>query len=335
MRRKDSLEPEITVVMEYLWFWSYLSVPEKLSSSIRSLSPKTKIVILTDDLHYIRQKLINNEMYDHLTQAIYSDAKDYEYAIQKRELSVYANADHVIGVTEYDTGVLSSMLVPLNVPVSLVRFRHNLTKETLSSFNSLPTYSNRKGICFLGNGNNPTNQIALNFFFKQVYPLVFRQTTPTMSMMNITFHLVGTVPQDRYASFMEQMTADEKKTIDIIPFLNQNDLVKLLQRCRVMIAPIRATTGVNTKIIYVLMAGIPVVTTNIGARGIDIDEKPAALAIAPEDTAQSYADTLIRTYSDAQYWTNLLQNSLRAASIFENTRNFEKDLNHVLQQLSI
>ena len=77
-----------------------------------------------------------------------------------------------------------------------------------------------------------------------------------------------------------------------------------------MLAPLRYGAGVKGKITQSLSMGLPVVTTNIGAEGINfIDNQNVLLAESPEKFAQK----AIKVYQDSILWNSLSKNSLDLA----------------------
>src|SRR5204862_7311427 len=80
-----------------------------------------------------------------------------------------------------------------------------------------------------------------------------------------------------------------------------------------LIAPIRFGTGINTKNLQALAHGLPVVTTSIGAEGLQlIDNQHALIADSPNE----FAANVVKICSNSELWELLSTNgqSLIAAN---------------------
>jgi len=78
------------------------------------------------------------------------------------------------------------------------------------------------------------------------------------------------------------------------------DLRTVYESSRVVIVPLRFGAGVKNKTVEALQYGVPVVTTSIGAEGIDV---PAGLApmVVADDPAE-FATAVIRLLTDGHEW---------------------------------
>src|SRR4029078_2440710 len=77
---------------------------------------------------------------------------------------------------------------------------------------------------------------------------------------------------------------------------------------RLSVAPLRYGAGIKGKINTSLAFGDPVVTTTVGAEGMNlVDAEDALIA----DTPGGFADSVVAVYSDAGIWSRLAGNGLR------------------------
>ena len=77
-----------------------------------------------------------------------------------------------------------------------------------------------------------------------------------------------------------------------------------------MLAPLRFGAGVKGKITQSLARGLPIVTTPIGAEGINlVDSKNCMIAEKPED----FAKKAVQVYTDEKLWEKLSVNGLEIA----------------------
>ena len=71
--------------------------------------------------------------------------------------------------------------------------------------------------------------------------------------------------------------------------------------------PLRYGAGVKGKIGTSMAAGLPVITTSVGAEGMGIVNKKHCLI---EDDPQKFAQAILKLYEDEKLWNNLRENGL-------------------------
>jgi rhamnosyltransferase len=132
----------------------------------------------------------------------------------------------------------------------------------------------REGVLYVGNFQNLPNVDALEYFLLDIWPLV-RLRRPEARLT-----VAGANPSKRVLRFDGH---DGVEVVGSVP-----DLRPYYHRHRLMVAPIRAGSGTRLKILEAFAAGLPVVSTILGAEGIDcrngrhllIADQPAAFADA-------------------------------------------------------
>ena len=80
------------------------------------------------------------------------------------------------------------------------------------------------------------------------------------------------------------------------------DVDPIFQSCRVFIAPLRFGAGMKGKIGQALSYGLPVVTTPIGAEGMNLKNGSEAIIA---DGAREFVAALISVYNDSALWQRL------------------------------
>ena len=80
------------------------------------------------------------------------------------------------------------------------------------------------------------------------------------------------------------------------------DLQPLLDGARLMVAPLRYGAGMKGKITQALAVGLPVVTTPIGAEGLESEDEDCMLIA---DDPQELAAHVVRAYRDNELWWRL------------------------------
>jgi GT2 family glycosyltransferase len=260
-----------------LAFWN---LAEQYMPLIRRYSPKTRIIVDSIDLHFVRQA--RGTFAPH-TRGWESRTLDARYAdAMVRELNVYAEADLVLTVSQKEADVVNDLTgdrrkawsVPLtdDLPVS-----------------ELPLEA-RRGILFLGNFRHPPNVEALEFLCREVVPLLDEQLLEEHPIW-----VVGTGLDDRI-----RLIADTLRHIHMIGWVPYT--TPYLHRARISAVPLLHGAGMKSKMVQSLMAATPAVSTNIGVEGMRlVDEEHVLVANSPREVA----DGITRLLTDDALWQKL------------------------------
>ncbi|HID99220.1 MAG TPA: glycosyltransferase [Thiotrichaceae bacterium] len=239
---------------------------------LRLLSPKTVIFYDTVDIHYIREQ----------RQAeIENDPKRAEnaQATKRKELSNCLLADSVITVTDDDAKHLQEELPQL--VYSVIPNIHQL--------HPLPEtpYAQREGLVFIGNYNHQPNEDGMYYFVETVLPKIQAR------LPDIRLYLIG-------SNMKEKMKALANETVKVIGWVDQVE-PEFAQR-RVFVSYLRYGAGMKGKLGQALSLGLPVVTTQIGAEGMGLEEGETALIA---DEPEAFAEAVSRLYTDSTLWEKL------------------------------
>jgi glycosyltransferase involved in cell wall biosynthesis len=144
----------------------------------------------------------------------------------------------------------------------------------------------RPRLLFVGNfagGDNSPNGDAVLFFLREIWPAVLK------AVPEAEFQIVG-----RTSSTVQQFAAG-KSNILLSGFVD--DLADIYAQATAAVAPIRFGTGTRIKILEAFAHGCPVVSTPIGAEGIDaVDGTEIALA----DGAEAFADRCVELLTNVE-----------------------------------
>lgn len=133
-------------------------------------------------------------------------------------------------------------------------------------------------ILFLGSFRHTPNQEALTWFVEQVLPLVLAEEPRARVLV------VGSEPPP-LSSFRHA------EAVELVGFVE--DVREPLARYSVFVCPILSGSGVRVKLLEAFAAGIPVVSTRLGAEGLaDRDGEICALADQPADFARHVVELL-------------------------------------------
>jgi O-antigen biosynthesis protein len=133
-------------------------------------------------------------------------------------------------------------------------------------------------LLFLGSFRHLPNQEALNWFLRGVFPKI-RAAEPRIRLI-----VVGSDPPPAHS-------IPDDDAIELAGFVE--DVREPLARYAVFLCPILSGSGVRVKLLEAFAAGIPVVSTRLGAEGLAAnDGEICALADDPDAFAQAILDLL-------------------------------------------
>lgn len=107
---------------------------------------------------------------------------------------------------------------------------------------------------FLGSFRHTPNKVALEWFAKEVLPLIVAKVPAARILV------AGAEPPQRH-SF-----ADPANAVDLLGFVD--DVRPLFFSCALFVCPIRTGSGIRVKLLEAFSSGIPVVSTRLGAEGL-------------------------------------------------------------------
>jgi len=129
---------------------------------------------------------------------------------------------------------------------------------------------------FLGSFRHPPNVEALEWFVGRVLPAIL-QKSPKAKLV-----VVGSEPPPRHS------LPDLPDNIELRGFVE--DVREPLGRYAVFVCPIRSGSGMRVKLLEAFSAGIPVVSTRIGAEGLSTED--GAICSLADDPAEFAAQVL-------------------------------------------
>jgi len=119
---------------------------------------------------------------------------------------------------------------------------------------------------FVGDFKYFTNQDALNFLTKDIWPQI-KKRIPQAKLW-----LVGKNPN----SLTDKLAKEEGVVIDS----QVEDIRQAYQQADLLIAPMRIGSGTNIKVLEAMASGLPVLTTSIGVEGIKTQDGKEVLTVA-------------------------------------------------------
>lgn len=159
-------------------------------------------------------------------------------------------------------------------------------------------------ILFLGSFRHLPNQEALDWFLKHVWDRVL------LARPNAKLRVIGSDPPPAHS------LPSTLRNVELIGFVP--DIKDSLSRYQVFICPILSGSGVRVKLLEAFAAGIPTVSTRLGAEGL-AHEDGAICGLA--DEPEAFAAWVVRLLNDQN---EALEMARRARAYVEECRDIRK-----------
>ncbi|MEA2186993.1 MAG: hypothetical protein QOK16_2004 [Solirubrobacteraceae bacterium] len=234
---------------------------------IREHAPEATIAYDTVDLHFVREER---------RAALGGGSTVKAQTLREIELGLVRGADVTIAVTEEERQIILAHVPDARVTVVPMA---NAIAETV------PPPAERSGLLFVGSFEHPPNIGAATTLVQDVMPLVWKKLGP------VVLTIVGPEPPDAVRELAGP-------AVEVTGWVK--DLTPMYESARVMIAPLLYGAGMKGKVTQSLAAGLPVVTTPIGAEGLEaVDGRDMMIA---EDPAE-LAERIVCLVGDDELWS--------------------------------
>lgn len=238
----------------------YLDV---LKSSI-----KGKLIYYGHDLHYARELREYKLTRDKSLLAHANQMKKLEYAIMEQADIVYYPSFLEIDEIAKEAPNVNAVAIPVYVYDE--------------PYKRIPLEANsRKDLVFVGGFAHEPNVDAVRWFVKEVLPTVLKE------IPDIRFQVIGSNPPDE----IKNMACDH---VLVRGFVTEEELEEAYYNARMAVVPLRFGAGMKGKVIEALYYNVPVVTTSIGAQGLQAYEN----VMIVKDEASEFANRLIELYQN-------------------------------------
>lgn len=251
-------------------------------SKLFKRNPHLKWIYDTVDLHYIRL--------ERGVKLFPEDKKMAKRAAAYRvtELNLARSADITVCITPNEQEELTKQGIDNTIVIPNI---HNP-----KAVETVP-FKKRQGLVFIGSYLHHPNIDAAEWLCKEIMPLVWK------SSPEIKLTMLGDQPGE-ITKFQSERILIPGYVHDISPYFNN---------ARIFVAPLRYGAGMKGKIGQSLEYSLPIITSDIGAEGMNLRHEQHVLIA--NDTS-SFAEQIIRLYHDESLWHRLHFNSLEAIKPF-------------------
>lgn len=256
-----------------------------------------RIIFNNADLHFLREirKALNNGR----DEEALNKAKE----TRNQELEVCRQVDAVLTYTQIEQAVISSHILEID--------KLHITPWVLEEKSSGSSFTQRKGITFLGGYNHTPNVEAVEYLVNKIMPMLKKQRP------DIVLYIYGSKMPKEFKSY-------ETANIKMVGFAEHLDDV--YHNHRVFVSPLLSGAGIKGKVLESMAYGLPTVLTEVAAEGTGLSHGITALiAQKPEEWAQA----IVKLYDDEKLWNRFAENELALVKekySFEHGRKAFKDI---------
>jgi len=234
--------------------------------------PDALRILDTEDLHFLRQ--YREAVLKKTTSNLYSD-------VTKREIAAIYRCDLSLIISEKEMELL---LKTFHLPTEILHYLPFLeTPLSKNEIENLPSFSEREHLIFFGNFKHKPNVDAVVYLKRDIWPLL-KNILPDAEL-----HIYGAYATQQLLQFN-----NPKDRFFVQDWVE--DLDKVLQHSRLLVAPLRFGAGLKGKIIQAIRNGAVVVTTAIGAEGI------FSSTYSSGNDLHAFVALVNELYSDEQQW---------------------------------
>jgi glycosyltransferase involved in cell wall biosynthesis len=152
----------------------------------------------------------------------------------------------------------------------------------------------RQNVVFVGSMDYHANIDAALFFAKAIWPDL-RERRP-----DLRFFIVGSKPAPEIVELANQPGITVTGTVE--------DLRPYYRNAVMVVVPVRVASGTRLKVLEAMAAGVPVISTRLGAEGLAVTPGKDILIA---DTPAEIIDTAAALHQDTATWHELTANALR------------------------
>jgi len=207
--------------------------------------------------------------------------------LMKYELDTIKKLDGIVTITDKDAEFFESYLEKQKV----IAIPFGIQPEKMAKYTGYKGEEAEMSLFHLGSMNWIPNQEAIRWFLKEVWPTAYSQHN------NLMFRVAGREMPDWLATISQAGVINDGDVPDAVEYMHKH---------RVMIVPLFSGSGIRIKIIEGMMAGCAIITTSIGAEGINC-KNGEHLLIA--ETAGDFISCINRLVEDPDFAKELGRNA--------------------------
>ncbi len=269
---------------------SRATVACKYIDLVKRCAPKSKLIFDTVDLHFVREERLAALASPVSEKSLLRAAAQ---RTRQQELHAISLADITLVVSPNETKLLDELM-----PGAKVKIISNIHQN----MPGLKSFNERDGILFIGGFRHPPNLDAITWYVENVLPIV-RKKAP---------QLITTIIGSNAPPSLQKFAAHDFVIAGFV-----EDVTEHFHHAKLSISPLRYGAGVKGKVNLSMQYGVPVVATSVSTEGMYLDD---GVNVLVADSAEAFADAVIRLHSDEAVW-----NRLRDAGLENIERYFSRE----------
>lgn len=282
-----------------IWF-GYGNISYSLIRRVRRLLPVAQIICDTDSVwsRFVTRRI---------PYVPYWQKPYYRLLgklIQHREIAISKVSDLITAVSEIDLDVYQSIV---SNECKVMRFSNVVNPTMYEANTSTAVHLNKLSIYLAGTFGHKYSPMdyGCRWFLENVMPMVEN------AVPNVHFYIAGNHSRERFGDY-------ECKNVTVLGRLD--DLTPYLRAMDVSIVPLFFESGTRYKILEAAVCGVPVVSTSLGAEGLNLTHDKHLLIA---DSAQDFSRSVIRLLNDSTLRTRLsseCQQKVSASYVIESLK---------------
>ncbi len=241
----------------------------------RGICDKTPAVLIQHNVEFLRVKRLS-ENSDSIVFKLFTH---FQYKkLHGFEKEMCARFDSCAAVSDNDMQILKEMSPSANITV----IPNGVDTEY---FSPGAGEADCRSMVWVGGMKDLYNKEAVDYFCDEIFPTIYRE------IPDVKFTAVGKVPTRKLLD-LASVNGNVKAlgyVDDVRPYINSSS---------VFVAPIKSGGGTKLKILTALSMAKPVVTTSIGAEGIDVNEDEHIIIA---DDAKVFAQKTVMLLKQPEY----------------------------------
>jgi GT2 family glycosyltransferase/glycosyltransferase involved in cell wall biosynthesis len=270
-------------------------VAARYFDSLRAAAAWVPVIFDTVDLHYVRETRQATVDDSPLVASQAASTKIVELGLAKASDMVWVTSTHEEALLRQHDPATRVGVVPMIHEVRVV----------------VPPFGKRRDLLFIGGFQHQPNEDAVIYFAGEIMPLI-RLRLPGVRLVVVGSHVTERV---------QALAAQDIEVRGFVP-----DVVPVFDVSRLSVAPLRYGAGVKGKITQSLAWGVPVVTTPVGAEGMELRHGVHAMVA---ETPEAFAKCVHEVYTNEATWNRLSQGGrehVRTSMGYEAVRDTIKEL---------
>lgn len=263
--------------VNYVWFNGPLAL-NLFYKKIKNVLPHTKFIYDMVDIHFLRYK-----------RAIEIDPnrislkRKYKH-FYRLETIVAPKLDYIIAISDKEKETMRQY-ADKNKIITISNIHYPKIK-----ISERKNFHESEGIIFIGSIHEP-NIDAVKFLYEKIMPLVWKESP------ELKVSVIGSVA--------DKLDIKQYPKFNFLGFVES--IEEHFMNSKIMVAPLRFGAGVKGKIGQAFEYFLPVVTTDIGAEGMQLTNKKNVLIANDEKT---FAAAILQLNNNEDLWNALCENSI-------------------------